>query len=120
MNQKGLKRLWLAFLNSVRGFDFAIRREAAVRQEIVVLIFGGVAAVWLAPALGWMVAMIGVLLLLPAVELLNTAVEKLSDHVMPEYHEEIKVVKDLGSAAVFCILLMVALVWGTALFVRFA
>ena len=120
MHEKGLKRLYLATLNSLRGLRFAVRHENAVQQEVFLLFLGIPLAVWLAPDLGWCVAMIAVLLVLPAVELLNTAVEKLSDHVMPDYHEQIKVVKDLGSAAVLCALALAALVWGAALFARFA
>jgi diacylglycerol kinase (ATP) len=119
MNEKGLKRLFLATLNSFRGLSFAARHEAAVRQEIYLLLAGIPLAIWLAPSLGWCVAMIAVLLALPTVELLNTSVEKLSDHVMPKYHEQIKVVKDLGSAAVLFALLLVALIWGAALYERF-
>ena len=120
MNEKGLKRLYLATLNSLRGLSVALRNEAAVRQEIGLLLVGIPLAVWLAPGLGWFVAMVAVLLVLPAVELLNTSVEKLADHVMPDYHEQIKVVKDLGSAAVLIALALVALVWGAALIARFA
>ena len=53
------------------------------------------------------------------VELLNTAVEKLSDHVTPEHSWAIKVVKDLGSAAVLLTLVFAFLVWGCAIMVRF-
>lgn len=120
MNEKGLKRLYLATLNSLRGLYYAIRNEAAVRQELYLLAAGIPLAAWLAPGLGWFAAMVSVLLVLPAVELLNTAIEKLADHVMPEYHEQIKVVKDLGSAAVFFALILVALIWGAAVIGRFA
>lgn len=120
MNERGLRRLYLATLNSLRGLSVAVRSEAAVRQEIYLLVAGIPLAAFLAPGLGWFVAMVASLLVLPAVELLNTAVEKLSDHVMPDYHEQIKVVKDLGSAAVLFALLLAALVWGAALFAAFA
>jgi diacylglycerol kinase (ATP) len=53
-----------------------------------------------------------------AVELLNTAVEKLADHVTPEWNRDIGIVKDIGSAAVFCVLLLAGLVWSAALAVR--
>ena len=52
------------------------------------------------------------------VELLNTAGEKLSDHVTPEHSQAIKVVKDLGSAAVLLTLTLAFLVWVGALVVR--
>jgi diacylglycerol kinase (ATP) len=49
-----------------------------------------------------------------AVELLNTAIEKLCDHVTPERHEQVRAIKDMGSAAVFCALALAALLWGAA------
>jgi diacylglycerol kinase (ATP) len=63
--------------------------------------------------------MIGVLWIVMAVELLNTALEKLADHVTPEWHAQIGMIKDCGSAAVFCTLCLAALVWIAALAERF-
>ena len=50
-------------------------------------------------------------MLLLIVELLNTAIEKLCDHLSPALSKQIKVVKDLGSAAVFVALVLAAAVW---------
>ena len=61
------------------------------------------------------VALIGVVLLLLAVELLNTCIEKLCDHVTPDLHPQIKIVKDMGSAAVLAALALAALVWLAAI-----
>ena len=52
------------------------------------------------------------------VEMLNTALEKLSDHVTSEHSHAIKVVKDLGSAAVFFALTLAFVTWVAALVVR--
>jgi diacylglycerol kinase (ATP) len=52
-------------------------------------------------------------------ELLNTAVEKLSEHVTPENSQAIKVVKDLGSAAVMLTLTATFLIWACAIAARF-
>jgi len=57
-----------------------------------------------APIVSWYVAKIGALLLVLAVELLNTAIEKLADRITREQYPEIGVIKDFGSAAVFCVL----------------
>jgi diacylglycerol kinase (ATP) len=62
--------------------------------------------------------MIGVLLLVICVELLNTGLEKLADHVTPEWNDQIGFIKDIGSAAVFCILVLAFLVWAAALALR--
>lgn len=61
------------------------------------------------------VAMIGSLLFVIAIELLNTCAEKLCDHVTPERHPQIKIVKDMGSAAVFCALAVALMIWFVAL-----
>jgi diacylglycerol kinase (ATP) len=57
------------------------------------------------------VALIGSVMLVLVVELLNTAIEKLCDHLAPELSAQIKVVKDLGSAAVFVAIVMSAAIW---------
>ena len=69
-------------------------------------------------SLAWWLALVGSLLALIVVELLNTAIEKLSDHVTPEHSQAIKVVKDLGSAAVFFALMIAFAIWVAALWVR--
>jgi diacylglycerol kinase (ATP) len=113
-----MKRLYEATLNSLHGFVSAFRREAAVREEIIALLLALPVGLWVAPSAAWYVAMIGVLLALIAVELLNTAIEKLADHVAPERNPKIGVLKDYGSAAVFCGLSLAALVWIAALAIR--
>jgi diacylglycerol kinase (ATP) len=112
-------RIYLAMLNSCRGLTHAAKTEAAVRQELVMLFVAICAGAWLAPGPGWYVAMVGALFAVMAIELLNTAVEKLADHVNPGWHSNIGLVKDLGSAAVFCGLALAALIWGAAIGVRF-
>jgi diacylglycerol kinase (ATP) len=90
-----------------------------MRQEVFLLCLAVPRGFFVTPGPAWYVAMIGVLLSLLAVELLNTAIERLSDHVTPEHHIEIGIIKDAGSAAVFCLLLLAALVWLAAISVRF-
>jgi diacylglycerol kinase (ATP) len=104
-----------AFLNSLRGFSFAARSERAIRQELVVLAIAVPAALILSSHLWVRVALIGSILVVLAVEFLNTAVEKLCDYVHPQHHPQIGQVKDIGSAAVFCALVLAALIWGAAL-----
>lgn len=110
-----MQRIIAAFFNSLRGLAWAFRHEAAARQEMIGLIIALPLAVALAEDMAGFIALIGVVLGLIAVELLNTAVEKLADHITPEHHPQIGVVKDLGSAAVFAMLALTALVWGHAL-----
>ena len=113
-----MKRLFSATKNSLRGLGYSIRTEAAVRDEAIVFVVALPIGFMIAPSLAWYVAMIGTLLVVLAVELLNTAIEKLSDHVTREQHPDIGKIKDFGSAAVFCALCLVGLVWLAAIAVR--
>ncbi len=107
---------WIAaFRNSCAGFTVALRTERAVRQEIFALMIAVPAALVIGQTLWTRVALIGVVLLLLAVELLNTCIEKLCDHVTPDLHPQIKIVKDMGSAAVLAALALAALVWLAAI-----
>jgi diacylglycerol kinase (ATP) len=113
-----MNRLWKAFINTLNGLRWALQHEQAVREEFVALALGLPASFFVAPSLAWWLALVGSLFLLIVVELLNTAIEKLSDHVTPEHSQAIKVVKDLGSAAVFFALALSFAVWAAALWVR--
>ena len=113
-----VKRLYSAFLNTLRGFGYCLVHEAAVREETVLLVIAVPLGVFIAPGVGWYVAMIGSLLAVLAVELLNTSVEKLADHITRDWHVEIRRVKDFGSAAVFCALCFTGLIWLAAIALR--
>jgi diacylglycerol kinase (ATP) len=113
-----MARLHGATLNSFRGLAYALRSEAALREECAVLGIALPLGLVVAPSVAWYVALIGAILLVLAVELLNTGIEKLADHVTPEWNRDIGIVKDMGSAAVFCTLLLVGLVWSAALVLR--
>jgi diacylglycerol kinase (ATP) len=114
-----VKRLFSATLNSLRGLGYCLRYEAAVREEGVLFVIAVPLGFFLAPNVAWYIAMIGSLLVLLSVELLNTAVEKLADFVTLERHVEIRRIKDFGSAAVFCVLWLVAMIWLAAAAQRF-
>ena len=112
-------RIYNATRNTLRGLTGAAKNEPALRQEIVVLALAVPVGLAVAPSAGWYVAMIGALLMLVTVELLNTAIEKLADRVTLKRDSKIGLVKDIGSAAVFCALCLAGLVWLAALAVRF-
>jgi diacylglycerol kinase (ATP) len=115
----GLARIYHAGRNTFSGLRIAAGSEPALREELILLAVAIPLGVFIAPSAGWYVAMIGALLVILAVELLNTAVEKLADHVTPEFHPKIGAVKDVGSAAVFCTLILGGLVWIVAAAERF-
>jgi diacylglycerol kinase (ATP) len=112
----GMHAIFAAFLNSLRGLGSAARSERSVRQELFALAAALPASALLSSDLWVRVALVGTILLTLAVELLNTALERLCDHVTPQRHPAIGAVKDMGSAAVLCMLALSALVWAAALF----
>jgi len=106
-----LLRLWKAAINSRNGLVFAVRSEQAVREELVVLV--------LALPLAWLIGattmrrveLVCAVMLILVVELLNTAIEKLADRLTTNRDQQIKHVKDMGSAAVGLTLVMAGLFW---------
>jgi diacylglycerol kinase (ATP) len=113
-----LKRLFSATRNSLRGLRDGIKTEPALREEAMLLAVAVPLGFFLAPNAAWYAAMIGAVLIVLAVEFLNTGIEKLADHVTREQHNDIRRIKDFGSAAVFCALCLTGLVWLLAIAVR--
>ena len=113
-----LKRLYSATVNSLRGLLDGVKTEPALREEAVLLAIALPLGAVIAPSAAWYAAMIAAILILLTVEFLNTAIEKLADHVTREQHVDIRRIKDFGSAAVFCALCLVGLVWLAAIAVR--
>lgn len=102
------------------GLRFGLTREAALREEMVLL----AVSIPLAPMVTlepWkLLALWSVLLLLLCVELLNTGIEKVADRVTAEFDPLVKIAKDCGSAAVLVAILIAAPTWGVALWERLA
>ena len=116
--RRAVKRFVDATINSLRGLACGLRTEAALREEAIALLLALPVGIFVAPSPAWYVAMIASLLAVLAVELLNTAIEKLSDQVTQDHHPEIGMIKDFGSAAVFCALCLAGLVWLAAIGLR--
>lgn len=108
-------RLKRATLNSLSGFRFALRNEESFRQETILFVICLLIGFFVAPSVGWYVTMIGSVIVILMTELLNTAIERLADHVTPDYHPQIGAIKDAGSAAVFCALLLAGMIWLAAI-----
>ena len=110
-NGRGLRRLIRAGKSSLAGFTAAFKHEEAFRQELLL-------AVVLLP-LGLLLGETGVekallagsLLLVMIVELLNSAVEAVVDRVGLELHPLSGRAKDMGSAAVFLVIVYAIVVW---------
>jgi len=111
-SKSGLQRIARAMFYSVEGFRAALKHEHAFRQELllcgVLLPF----ALWLPLLPMERAILIAALLLVLLVELLNSAIEAVVDRVSLENHDLSKRAKDLGSAAVFLSLMIMAVTWG--------
>lgn len=108
-------RFWRATINSWNGLVFAARSEQAIREELLALLLALPLAWLIGTTMVRRVELVAVVLLLLAVELLNTAIEKLADRLTTDHDPQIGHVKDMGSAAVGVVLLLIAAVWGVAL-----
>ena len=118
--QSGLLRVGLAFRYSVEGLRYALRGEAAFRQELALFVL-------LLPV-GWWIGENGIeralliapLFLVLIVELLNSALEAVVDRIGDEDHHLSGAAKDMGSAAVLLSLLLTALIWFALLWDKWA
>lgn len=120
--QEGAGHIFAATLYSLGGVK-RLWRETSFQHEV--LAFAVIVCLFAlsgAPLWGFAGAVL-LFLLTVAVEALNTAVEELTDQVSPHYSAMARHAKDLGSFAVFCLLLangiwaayVLAFAWGWAL-----
>jgi diacylglycerol kinase (ATP) len=71
-----------------------------VKAQVVVFILVLAAMLWLRPGALWWALVLLASAVVVATELLNTAIEHLADHLHPDVHPQIGVVKDCAAAAV--------------------
>lgn len=108
-------RILKATLWSLQGLRAAWLHESSFRLEVYLFVI-------LAP-LGWWLGgngveralLVGSLLLVLGIELLNSAIEAVIERFGDEHHEIAGRAKDMGSAAVFVLMLNVLVVWGAIL-----
>jgi diacylglycerol kinase (ATP) len=98
-NQPFSRRLGFAWA----GLTETLRAESSFKFHVVAALGAFAALAWWRPApLWWAIITLTVVLVLAA-ELINTAVECLADHLHPDQHPRIKVVKDCAAAAVLVV-----------------
>jgi diacylglycerol kinase (ATP) len=113
--KRGLARLVQALFNSFEGLRDAWRHESAFRQEVILALVLIPIACYVPMSGLERAALIASPLLVIVVELLNSSVEAAIDRISLDRHALSKRAKDLGSAAVFVALLVLAVVWGLIL-----
>ncbi len=107
----GFDRLFRATGYSLAGLRAAWRHEAAFRQECALAGVLFPLAFWFGNSPLEVLILSAPLGLVLCVELLNSGLEALADRIGTEHHELCGRAKDLGSAAVFMALVLVALCW---------
>jgi diacylglycerol kinase (ATP) len=94
------------------------RYEASFRLEVYLCIVLFPLGLWLGRGALEKALLCGSLLGVLSAELLNSAIEAVVDKVSPEFHELAGRAKDMGSAAVFLLMMNVLLCWGLILWQR--
>jgi diacylglycerol kinase (ATP) len=107
----GLTRLVRAFGNSLKGFAGAFREEAAFRQELGLAVVVIPLGLWLGRNGIERALLVAPVFLVLIVELLNSAIEATVDRIGLERHQLSGLAKDIGSAAVFLSLVLLAVIW---------
>ncbi|RLA08749.1 MAG: diacylglycerol kinase [Gammaproteobacteria bacterium] len=107
----GFSRLFAAAKYSIKGLKFTIRDEEAFRLEIYVSIILIPLAIYLSKTKIELILMIAVIFLVWIAELLNTAIEAVVDKTGEDIHPLAEKAKDVGSAAVFTAMVLLAFVW---------
>jgi diacylglycerol kinase (ATP) len=112
---RGPGRILKAAVWSLQGLRAAWLHESSFRLEVVLLVVLTPLAIWLGEGAIERVLLIGSCLLVLSAELLNSAVEAVIERYGPEFHELAGRAKDMGSAAVFVLMMNVLLCWGLIL-----
>lgn len=107
----GLKRILNATGYSISGFKAAYKNEAAFRQIVFINLILIPVSFFLDVTRSEHVLLIIVCLFTMIVELFNSAIEAVVDRVSLEKHQLSKNAKDMGSAAQFVALSIIAITW---------
>lgn len=116
---RGPARILKAALWSAQGLQAAWLHESSFRLEVVLFAVLAPLGWWLGGSAVEQVLLVGSLLLVLGVELLNSSIEAVIERYGPEFHPLAGRAKDMGSAAVFVMMLNVLLTWAAILGPRF-
>ncbi len=111
----GVRHLASALVNSLRGLRDAFRTAAAFRQECALGLLHYVALALVSAPVALKVALAVLWPLLLSAELVNSAIEAVVDLASPTWNLKARYAKDFGSAAVFVVVVTIAVLWGVLL-----
>jgi diacylglycerol kinase (ATP) len=116
---RGPARMFKAAVWSFQGLRAAWLYESSFRLEVYLFLVLAPLGWWLGETAVERALLIGSCLLVLSAELLNSAIEAVIERYGPEFHELAGRAKDMGSAAVFVLMMNVLLVWGAILAERY-
>ena len=100
---------------SMLGLRAAWLHESSFRLEVCLFLVLGPLGWWLGQTPVERVLLVGSCLLVMAMELMNSSMEAIIERYGAEHHELAGRAKDMGSAAVFVLMMNVVLVWAALL-----
>ena len=109
---RGPRRIFQAAVWSLQGLRAAWLHESSFRLEVYLFVVLAPLGWWLGQTPVERALLLGCMLLVLSMELMNSAVEAVIERYGPEFHELAGRAKDMGSAAVFVLMLNVMLTWG--------
>ncbi|HSM12013.1 MAG TPA: diacylglycerol kinase [Lysobacter sp.] len=112
-------RIFKAARWSMQGLQAAWLHESSFRLEVCLFVVLAPLGWWLGDTPVERVLLVGSMLLVLGVELLNSAIEAVIERYGAEFHPIAGRAKDMGSAAVFVLMLNVLLTWGAIVAPRY-
>jgi diacylglycerol kinase (ATP) len=112
---RGPGRVLKAAKWSIQGLAAAWLHESSFRLEVCLFVVLAPMGIWLGQTPVEQVLLVGVLILVLAAELLNSAIEAVIERFGNELHDLAGRAKDMGSAAVFVLMMNALLAWGLIL-----
>lgn len=109
--KRGPRQLWWALIWSFKGLREGWRVEASFRLEVILCAILFPIGLWLGHGAIEKALLAGSLLPVLAAEMLNSGLEAIVDKLWPEYDTIAGRAKDMGSAAVFLLVLNVLVIW---------
>ncbi|MBI4357361.1 MAG: diacylglycerol kinase [Gammaproteobacteria bacterium] len=111
MNKKYWTQIIHAFTFSCQGLLYALKRERAFQQELMLAAVLIPIAFWLEVSQLERILLVASMLWILIIELLNSSIETAIDRIGLEHHSLSKLSKDLSSAAVMMSFILMFYIW---------
>ncbi len=108
---RGPRQIWQALIWSLHGLREGWRVEASFRLEVILCVILFPLGLWLGHDALEKALLAGSLLPVPAAEMLNSGLEAIVDKLWPGQDPVAGRAKDMGSAAVFLLMVNVLVIW---------